>query len=312
MNPKPLLPIFENESPEEKAERERQQHLEAVQPRSDDSDFTALKKWLIRNRRPVTLYSMLGAMLFGLHSLDLVPLLADNTVNGIGQHDHHQGHHTDDVVANLLRDMDLAESRRQLAEEMVLGDEVHDGSVLDPIDAVADDLFTESRRRLGIAKPDGSANLSADIDAQARETERRAQREREQQERARQEHAQQEPVQQAPAKLGGTNDPSTPMPPQTAETALAVKQVLRGMKLSMDVEKALECLQKIHPGVGAITLMEFRDIAQEAYDEDAKDEDEKPASNSVVWDQNKLEKSGFTLDDSNKIIGYFEDRHWEV
>ena len=95
---------------------------------------------------------MLGAMLIGVNALNAGQLLSESTETGFIQND--RGVNTDDVVTNLLRDMDLAESRRQLAHEIVLGDEVNDGSVPQSIDAAAEGQFTESRRQLGTQEPD--------------------------------------------------------------------------------------------------------------------------------------------------------------
>ena len=71
--------MYDNETPEEKAAREREQDLEDAQPSPDDDIFAALSKWLVRNSGVTKKVGLLCAIALGMKSLGIGPSFSDDT-----------------------------------------------------------------------------------------------------------------------------------------------------------------------------------------------------------------------------------------
>ena len=69
MKPRPLLPLYDNESPEEEKARSRAKELQDAQPSPHDNPCTSLSKWLARNSRIVNRFGLAAAIVLGMKAI---------------------------------------------------------------------------------------------------------------------------------------------------------------------------------------------------------------------------------------------------
>lgn len=98
----------------EKEARQRAQDELDAQPCPDDNLFTAFSKWMARRSLGAKVFLLVIAVLMLLFTLQQSPLYS----NGLADESEpsHRRHYADDPVSNLLRDMELAESRRRMKD----------------------------------------------------------------------------------------------------------------------------------------------------------------------------------------------------
>ena len=74
MKPRPLLPLYDNESPEEEEARKRAKELQDAQPSPHDNPCTSLSKWLARNSRAVNRFGLAAAIVLGMKAISTTSL----------------------------------------------------------------------------------------------------------------------------------------------------------------------------------------------------------------------------------------------
>ena len=78
MNPKPLLPMYDNETAKEKAARQREQDLADARPSRDDNIVTALSKWMVRYPGVKKIFYVVIALLLVMKALQIEPVFSED------------------------------------------------------------------------------------------------------------------------------------------------------------------------------------------------------------------------------------------
>ena len=116
LNPKPLLPIYDNETAEEKAARQREQDLEDARPSRDDNIVTALSKWMVRHPGVKKIFYVAMALLLVMNALQIEPVFSED-VAYVSTQQYDYSMQADGADINPM-DMGYSiESRRQLAHD---------------------------------------------------------------------------------------------------------------------------------------------------------------------------------------------------
>ena len=108
--------MYDNETPEEKAAREREQDLEDAQPSPDDDIFAALSKWLVRNSGVTKKVGLLCAIALGMKSLGIGPSFSDDTTDLSAQRHDYGVTSADGTEMNPMDAEYSVEYRRQLQD----------------------------------------------------------------------------------------------------------------------------------------------------------------------------------------------------